>query len=69
MKSASNANVPGSLTQISNEREEEPIVDDACIWFSDTETEQSCNNINEHVPVLLVVQNLEKLEHVFLGYD
>ena len=47
----------------------EPLVDDACIWFFDIETEQSCNNRNEHVPVLLVVQNVEKLEHVFFGYD
>ena len=66
---ASNTKVPGSSTQISNEREEEPLVDDACIWFFDIETEQSCNNRNEHVPVLLVVQNVEKLEHVFFGYD
>ena len=67
MKNASNTNVPGSSTQISNEREEEPIVDDACIWFFDIETEQSCNNRNEHVPVLLVVQNVEELEYVFFG--
>ena len=66
VKSTSNTNVPGSSTRITNEREEEPLVDDVCIWFFDIETEQSCNNRNEHVPVLLVVQNVEKLEHVFL---
>ena len=52
VKIVSNANVPGSSKQISNEREEEPIVADACIWFFDIEKEQSCNNRNEHVPVL-----------------
>ena len=65
----SNTNVPGSSKQISNERKEEPIVADACIWFFDIETEQSCTNRNEHVPALSVVQNVEELERVFLGYD
>ena len=69
VKCASDTSVPGGSTQIFNDREEEPIVDDACIWFFDIETEQSCNNRNEHVPVLLVMQNVEKLEHVFFGYD
>ena len=69
LKCASNTNSPGGWTQIFNDREEKPIVDDAFIWFFDIETEQSCNKRNEHVPVLLVVQNVEKLEHVFFGYD
>ena len=43
---ASNINVFGSSTQMSNELEEEPIVDDACFWFFDIETEQSRNKRN-----------------------
>ena len=69
VKNASNTDIPGSWTQIFNEREEKPIVADACIWFFDIETEQSCNKRNERVPVLLVKQNVEALKLVFFGYD
>ena len=70
VKNDSHTKNPGSSTQISsNERKEELLVADACIWFSDIETEQSCNNETERVSALLVVQIVEELEHVFFGYD
>ena len=61
--------VPGTSRQISNERKEEPIVDEWCTWFIDIETKQSCDNRNDHVPVLLLMQNLQELPSLFFVYD
>ena len=59
----------GTSRQISNEREEEPVVADVCIWFFDIETDQSCDDKNDHVLVVLLMQNLEELQSTFFGYD
>ena len=64
--------LPGISRQISNEREEEFDVagDSNCSnWFFYIETEQSCDDKKDHVPVLLVMHNLEELESIYCGYD
>ena len=47
-----------------NERRS-PLLPTFEFGFFHIETEQSCDNKNDQVPVLLVVQHLEELESIF----